>query len=126
MLARWGFIVLALAFLAGPALAQTPVGPVTPRACDLTTVATGGTAVNAIASGPVNGFYITNPLTLTDEGIAAAEPLLVNPVGAATAAANVNTIALPPGSTYNGVPLSAGPVSVNAVTSGHKFTCVRW
>jgi hypothetical protein len=111
-------ISLALLVLASPAFAQTPPTPVTPRVCDLTTVTTGGTAVTALV-GPSNGFYIVNPLTLGDQGIAAAEPLLINPAGAATAAANVGTLSLPAGQTYTGPAGSVGNVSVNAVTSGH-------
>jgi hypothetical protein len=118
-------IALALFALASPAFAQTPPSPVTPRACDVTTVTTGGTAVTAF-TGPSNGYAITNPLTLGDQGIATAEPLLVNPVSAATAAANVTTQALPPGATFTGPPSSTLGASVNAATSGHKFTCVRW
>jgi hypothetical protein len=120
-------IILSLALLAvtSPAFAQTPPAPVTPRACDVTTVTTGGTAVTAF-SGPSNGYAITNPLSLGDEGIAAAEPLQVNPVTTATAAANGTTQALAPGATFTGPTSSTLGASVNAATSGHKFTCVRW
>lgn len=129
-LRRVGMVACALVglsplFFAIGGDAQVPPALVVPRACDVTTVTTGGTAVNAF-SGPVNGYYIVNPLTLADEGIVAAEPLLLNPAGAATAAANGTTEALPPGAIFAGIAGSTGPVSINAVTSGHKFTCVRW
>jgi hypothetical protein len=116
-------IALALFALASPAFAQTPPSPVTPRACDVTTVTTGGTAVTAF-TGPSNGYAITNPLSAGDAGT--VEPLQVNPVTTATAAANGTTIALPSGSTFTGPPGSTLGASVNAATSGHKFTCVRW
>lgn len=116
--------VAALAAFACPAFAQVTLA--VPRAGQITTVTTGGTAVNAIDATPLNGCTITNPLTLGDQGIAAAEPLLVNPVTTATAAANITTVSIPPGSSYSCIPNSNGPVSVNAVTTGHKFTVVRW
>lgn len=112
------------ALLASPALAQP--SPNVPRAGAVTTVTTGGTAVNAIDATPYTGCTITNPLTATDQGIGAAEPLLINPVSAATAAANVTTVSVPAGQSWSCPPSAAGPVSVNAVTSGHKFTVVRW
>jgi hypothetical protein len=108
--------------LSGSALAQQPVQP---RACAITTVTTGGTAVIAMA-GPDNGFYIVNPLTLGDQGIAAAEPLFVDPVGTATTAGFGTNTAIAPGNSYSGIPGATGNISVNAATSGHRFTCVRW
>jgi len=95
------------------------------HACNTTTVTTGGTAVTAIV-GPFNGYYIVNPLTTTDEGIATVEPLYVDPTTTATTTANVTNSALPAGSPFYASAPGIGPISVNAATSGHKFTCVRW
>jgi len=65
-------------------------------------VTTGGTAVTAI-TGPVKGGYIVNPETAANQGIVAAEPLLVDPVGtASTSPGNGNGTASPldPGQTW--------------------------
>lgn len=116
--------------LADPGTADNKIGSaanVSPVDCS-GTVVTGGTAVNAIAASPgVHGFIIAN-LDVT-------EALWVSFTGAAT----VNTI--------GSFPISSGTVttlagagsfssivgagfntnlSVNATTSGHKFSCVRW
>jgi hypothetical protein len=115
------FLFAALVVVAWPAYAQN----VTPRACTTTTVVTGGTAVVAL-TGPVNGFYIVNPTTAADQGIATAEALFVDPVNTATVAGNNTNSSIAAGNSYSGVPLSSATVSVNAVTAGHKFTCVRW
>lgn len=108
--------------LALPAWAQQPVAP---RACALFTVTTGTTAVSPI-TGPVNGGYILNPLSATDQGIGAAEVLYVDPVATATTTGNGTNNTLQPGQVYNLVPGSNQTVSVNAATSGHKFVCERW
>lgn len=97
-----------------------------PKAGLVAKVTTGGTAVTALST-VANGCTITNPLTAGDEGIGAAEPLLIDPTGAAaTAAANGTTIALPAGSSWSCIPYSGKAVSVNAATSGHKFSVVQW
>jgi hypothetical protein len=98
---------------------------VTPRGGAVTVVTTGGTAVTAI-SGPSNGCYIINPLTTTDEGLGLTEPLYVDPTTAATTAGNVTNVALAPGQPWFCPANSTLPVSVNAASSGHKFTVVRW
>ena len=109
-----------LCLLSGAANAQQ----VTPRPCDNTTVAVGGTAVNAIV-GPANGYYIVNPLSSGDQGVT-AENLYVDPTATATLNANATNAGLAPGQPFNGIANSKASVSVNAPTSGHKFTCVRW
>lgn len=96
---------------------------VTPSPGLTSTITTGGTAQNAVAAG-VNGGYITNPASNTDQGIGTAENLYVNPVGAATTAANGTTIALGPGQTFELIAGSTLPVSVNALSSGHRFSVV--
>ena len=114
-------VALMLCALSVPAFAQIPPQP---RACNTTTVATGGTAVTAI-SGPYNGYFIVNPLSATDEGVA-VEPLYVDPTTTATGTGNATNSALAPGQPYYASTPGVGPVSVNAASSGHKFTCVRW
>lgn len=98
--------------------AVTPVG-------GTFTVTTGGTAVS-IGSPPFNGCYVYNPLSAGDQGIGTAEVLYVNPAGVAAAAGFNQTVALQPGQTWNGIPGSTLPISVNAATSGHRFVFVRW
>ena len=99
-----------------------------PRACTTTTVVTGGTAVTAV-SGPVNGGWIVNPLTATDQGIGAAEPLYVDNTSATPGTTgNGTTTAIAAGGSYSLIPSTNGSyvVGINAATSGHKIACVRW
>jgi len=114
-------IVLASALYAGGARSQELV----PHACNASSVATGGTSTTAI-SGAYNGYFILNPLSATDEGIGAVEPLYVNPTGTATVTGYGSTTALAPGTPFYGVPNSNVSVGVNAASSGHNFVCVRW
>jgi hypothetical protein len=92
-------------------------------------ITTGGTAVTVV-SGPINGGYVTNPANLARQGIAAAEPLYVDPTtapGSTDAAANGTCSALDPGQTYTIPGLASGQsLHANAATSGHKFTVVVW
>ena len=88
-------------------------------------IVTGGTAIS-LGGPPWNGCYITNPLTAADQGIGAAEPLYINPVGNATVTGFNQTVAIQPGQTWTGIPGSTLPVSVNAATTNHRFVFVRW
>ena len=99
--------------------------PVTPIPGLVSQVTTGGTAVEAVAAGP-NGGFITNPLSAADQGLANTEPLYVNPVGAAGVAANGTTFALQPGGTWFLIPGQLTQTSVNAASSGHKFSVVSY
>lgn len=99
--------------------------PVVPVAGLTSQVTTGGTAVTAIPASP-NGGFITNPLTAADQGLGGTEPLYINPVTAATLNANGTTIALAPGQTWQIIPGQTTVTSVNATSSGHKFTAVFW
>jgi len=99
--------------------------PVTPEPGLLSAVAVGGTAVNAVAGGP-NGGYITNPYDAADQGLSGVEPLYINPVTTATLEGNDTTTRLEPGQTWNIIPGQTTPTSVNATSSGHKFTVVSW
>ena len=86
-------------------------------------VTVGGTPVT-VANGGQNGGIITNPLLATDQGIASTEPLYINPVTAAGLAGNGTTFALQPGQSWEFIAGQTTPTSVNAVTSGHKFSVV--
>lgn len=97
--------------------------PVTPQAGLTSTVATGGTAVTVNAGGP-NGGYITNPSASADQGLGAPETLYVDPVANAGTAANGTTFALAPGQTWTMIPGQTTPTTVNAASSGHRFSAV--
>jgi|SRR5215471_17349970 len=89
------------------------------------TGSTPGIPTNAI--GPnMSGGYIVNPLTAADQGLASAEVLYVNQVGAADTQANGTTIALQPGQSYTVIPNTTSPVSVASASANHKFTAVQW
>jgi hypothetical protein len=108
-----------------PAPVTSTPATATPIVGAAVAVATGGTAVSAVAAN-ANGCVITNPLTTTDQGIGTVEPLYVNPVTTATTTGNTSTFPLAPGQSFNCVPRSTIAVSVNAATTAHKFTVVSW
>jgi hypothetical protein len=86
-------------------------------------VIAGGTPVTAM-NGPVGGGLISNPLSAADQGIAVAEQIFVDVTGPAALGETATTFELQPGDTY---PIPAGltsDVSVNAATSGHRFSGV--
>ncbi len=115
-------IVLAATLFAFPALAQK----VTPRPCDTTTVTTGSTAVTPIAS-VTTGYSIGNPVTATEQGVSPAESLFIDITGVAATILGVGTtLELLPGQVFPGVGASTTGVSINAASSGHKFSCTRW
>lgn len=84
-------------------------------------VATGGTAVIAVY-GEFMGGTITNPAAAADQGIPAAEDLYVSIAGMAGLVETSTTVALQPGQSFQFAPGQTTQVSVNAVTSGHKFS----
>lgn len=102
-----------------PVVRTLPV--VTPSAANAASVVTGGTAVTAfLASSFGNGAYITNPY-------AATESLFIDQTGGTpgtTAGGTVEEII--PGQTWR----AAGPltttVQVNAASSGHSFTAIKY
>ncbi len=104
--------------MASVAPAVTPVPGVSHQ------IVTGGSPVVAVAANP-NGGFITNPVSSTDQGVT-AEVLYVNPYGNATTSANNTTFALQPGQTWNIIPGQTTPTSVNAATTGHKFSVVSF
>lgn len=85
-------------------------------------VTTGGKAV-AAAFGPLLGGFVMNPLTAADQGVP-AEPLYLDLTGPAATRETATTIELAPGALFNFPADFGGTVSVNAVTSGHKFSVV--
>lgn len=113
---------LALAAMSAPAVAQQQ--QFTPRGS--TAVLGPANVAVSIITGPSNGCYITNPLSATDQGVAAAEVVYVNPVTTATTAGNGTTVTLSPGQTWYCIPFSTLPVSAIAATRNHKLSIVRW
>lgn len=100
-------------------------GSSTPAAGTASTIATGGTAVTMV-TGPVNGCYIVNPASAADQGISVAENAYVNPVTTATTTGNGTNATLVPGQTFVCIPGQTTNVSVNAATSSHALTVVKW
>src|SRR5580693_6675172 len=95
--------------------------PVTPQPGLVSEVATGGDAVTVVPGGP-NGGFITNPANASDQGVP-VEDLFVNPVNAAGVVGNDTTFRIGPGQTWIVIPGQTTVTSVNANTSGHKFSC---
>jgi hypothetical protein len=99
--------------------------PVQVYPANLSKVINGGQPVTAIFGG-IAGGLITNPANAADQGIANVEVLfydLVNPAGSSE---SVTTVPLQPGQS---VVLPAGlasNVSVNASTTGHRFSAIVW
>lgn len=101
---------------------------VTPKPGSTSVVSVGGTAVTAIPAGPLGG-VIQNPLAAADQGLGAAEVLYVDPVavpGSTPGDGNGTTFVIYPGQTWSVIPEQSTPTRVNAASSGHKFSCVRW
>lgn len=102
---------------------------VTPTASGtIAIITTGGTPV-ALATGPINGGYVLNPLNAASQGVT-AENAYVDPVGtpgSTDSAGNGTTAILQPGQPFYLPPLATGAVvKGNANTSGHKLTVVTW
>jgi hypothetical protein len=101
--------------------------PVTPQPGLAFSIVNGGKSVIVVPGGP-NGGYITNPISAVDQGFnqdTAPEVLYVDPTGIpATTQANDTCFALQPGEAWFIIPGQTTTTSVNAVTSGHKFSVV--
>lgn len=97
--------------------------PVTPVPGTTSVVATGGDAVVAVPAGP-NGGYIVNPYLAADQNLASAEWLYVDPVTNAILGSHGTTSGLAPGTPFNLIAGSTLPTTVNAPSSGHRFTVV--
>ena len=96
--------------------------PKTPWPSVLSAVPVGGAAVVAIY-GPILGGLIVNPFAAGDQGIGTVEELYVDLVTTAGLVATRTTVAIQPGG-YFAIPATTGNVSINAATSGHKFSAV--
>jgi len=98
------------------------VAPVVPYRAAATEVVVGGQPVVAIFGGAL-GAAIANPSNPADQGIAVVETLFVDPSGAPAALTETaTTFALEPGQTWIAPANQSSSVSVNAKTSGHKFS----
>jgi hypothetical protein len=87
----------------------------------LTVVPVGGQPVTA-AYGPLLGGFITNPFNAGDQDITASEVLYYSIDSDATLGESPTTQALEPGATFVFPAGLTTNVSVNAKTSGHKFS----
>jgi archaellum component FlaG (FlaF/FlaG flagellin family) len=89
-------------------------------------VTQGGTAIEAVPANPQGGGIITNPVSNTDQAVSPAEPLYVCANGLAGTVANGTTFALAPGQSWNVIPGQITNTTVNAATSGHRFSVIWW
>lgn len=101
------------------------VDPVTPRAGTATIVTLGSNPVVVIDIGP-NGGIITNPYTPEGQGLANVESLFVDPVSDAGLTGNGTTFELQPGQSWTAIPGQTTRTTVNAQSSGHKFSAVQY
>lgn len=92
---------------------------VNPQPCSITSVTTGGTAVNPITK-PINGGLIINFAN-------AAQSLYVDQTGnSSTTNQSATNFPLVAGQPYYVIPNSNYGVSVNSSDSNHPFFCVMW
>ena len=104
---------------------NSAVPAVTPAASTASAIVTGGSATTLI-TGPVKGCFVTNPLTASDQNIAAAEVAYVNIVTTATANGRGTNAALQPGQTFTCPPGMTTNLSAIAATTSHAFSVVVW
>ena len=97
----------------------------TPAAGTASAIVTGGAATTLI-TGPVNGCYITNPETATEQNIATAEVAYVNPVTTAAATGRGTNSKLSPGQSFSCPPGMTTNLSAIAATTAHAFNVVKW
>lgn len=86
-----------------------------------TFVTTGGEPAVA-AFGPILGGFLLNPASAEGQGIDTVEILYVDIVGDAEVGVTETTVAIQPGQVYYFPPGQTTNVSVNAETSGHRFS----
>jgi len=86
-----------------------------------TQIPVGGEPIG-IMWGPVAGGIITNPVRALDQDVPLAEVLYVDLVGPAAARETVTTVPVQPGGSFVVPAGFTGTVSVNAATSGHRFS----
>ena len=89
---------------------------------------TAGTTAQQLeaAAGITNSCSIINPSSATEQGIGSAESLFVNFVTTATLLSGGTTIELLPGFGIGCPPKTTVAISVNATTTGHKFSGMKW
>lgn len=87
-----------------------------------TTVKVGGTPIISMYGPLEAGGRIENPPDAEQQGLASAEDLFVSLVGDATLTPDGTTFAIAPGQAFTIPPGTSANVSVNAATSGHKFS----
>jgi hypothetical protein len=100
---------------------------VTPVPADNYEVVTGGTPVTLF--GPnVDGGLMVNPSNADDQDISGTiEDVFVDPTGAAaTLQGNGSCFRIPPGGYWNAIPGQTSSTSMNAQTSGHKTSAIKW
>jgi hypothetical protein len=85
------------------------------------TVVVGGKAVTAAFAGALGGM-IVNPATAIDQGIAIVETLFYDFTGPAASVETATTFPLEPGQTLTLPSNMTNNVSVNAISSNHKFS----
>lgn len=83
----------------------------------------GGTPVVALF-GPMLGGIIVNPVSAEDQGLAVPELLFVSIVGDADTMETTTTVPILPGQYWTVPPGMTNSVSINAVSSGHKFSAI--
>lgn len=86
-------------------------------------VGAGGTPVT-VMSGPLAGGFVTNPQSAEDQGIPVIEALFIDLTGPAALEETATTYPIQPGQTFTIPAGMLGDVSVNAATSGHRFSAV--
>jgi hypothetical protein len=112
--------------MAGNALAAPFFIPGTPTVGLTTAIPSPAAAVTIFAAGSiVNCADISNPPTASGQGIGASELLYVDMVTTASAT-SPTSIPLSPGDRFPIRGPISTPVSVFAVTAGHKFIAVRY
>ena len=121
---RFAISVLFFVCLSSHGYAQPVNGggwpSVTPTAASTYTIATGGTAVTAIAASTIaHGFVVRNPTTATEAGCFSI-------TGTATTTAGGGNACLNPGESYEYDGPVSTALSINAATSGHVFTIWYW
>ena len=99
--------------------------PATPKAATASAIVAGG-AATTLVTGPVNGCWIVNPLSATDQAIATAETAVVNGVTTAAAPGNSTNVTLQPGQSWGCTPGQTTNVSAIAATTGHAFAVEVW
>ena len=95
--------------------------PVTVLKGAIAVVPIGGTAVTPIYAGVLGGM-IFNPMLAEDQGLAAAETLWVDVTRDASLGTTSTSFPIQPGGFFEVIPGQTTNISVNAASSGHRFS----